>query len=299
MRKMITIVWKQIVQSLETNLSLLTKVSTPQNRCCFFLTIHSYLISEHWSRYLEVTGTFNGFLRKTLTRLIVKKASFVTTVTKNLADAMKKHGLVNDNYVVLDNVVDRVFYQTAKINTKHKATFINVTCFTDRAKNISGLLRVIKSMTTKRNDFTFILVGEGEDLDKMKDYARKLEISKKQLVFKGLLEGEELVSEMANTDLLVMFSNYENLPVVINESFVLGIPVVSTNVGGIHEILNKSNGVLIDRKDESALEKTLVNYLDGKLKFDKKAIREEFRIKFSPEKIGIELFELYQKALRK
>jgi len=258
-----------------------------------------YLISEHWSRYLDTTGTFNGLLRKTLTRWIVKKASFVTTVTKNLAIAMKNHGLVNDNYVVLDNVVDSVFYQTEELSIEHKdkVTFINVTCFTDRAKNISGLLRVIKSMIDKRNNFTFILVGEGEDFEKMKAYASELGINNNHLVFKGLLEGKTLVSEMANANLIVMFSNYENLPVVINESFVLGIPVVSTNVGGISEILNDSNGVLIKRKDERALEETLLNYLDGKLRFEKEAIRKEFSRRFSPEKIGLEIFELYQKAL--
>lgn len=258
-----------------------------------------YLISEHWSRYLPATGDFKGIFRRLITKLVVKKASFVTTVTENLANAMKSHGLVNDNYVVLDNVVDHAFYQSESIKIKKKdiPTFINVSCFTERAKNLSGLLRVIKAISDQKKDFVFNLVGEGEDLENIKAYASELGINRNNLVFKGLLEGEALVNEMANANLMVVFSNYENLPVVINESFVLGVPVISTNVGGIKEILNSSNGVLIDRKDEKALEKLLINYLEGNLKFKTDSIRKEFRFRFSPEKIGSDIFEFYQRSL--
>ena len=99
---------------------------------------------------------------------------------------------------------------------------------------------------------------------------------------------------MANANLMVVFSNYENLPVVINESFVLGVPVVSTRVGGIPEIINNTNGVLIDRGDENELEETLNNYLDNKLNFDKSVIANFARNQFSSETIGSEIFNLYK-----
>ena len=258
-----------------------------------------FLVSEHWSRYLDATADFKGVLRKKLTQIIVKHASFVTTVTDNLARAMKSHGLNNNNYFVLDNVVDNVFYKTKVSISKNqnKTSFVNVTCFTDKAKNISGLLRVIKSLSEIRSDFEFILIGEGEDLQEMQDYANKLGLNDDSVQFRGLMEGEALAQEMANADLLVMFSNYENLPVVINECFVMGVPTVSTDVGGIKEILDNSNGVLIDARDESELIKTLNNYLDKKLVFDTDSIKAEFTERFSPKTIGFELFKLYEKAL--
>jgi len=258
-----------------------------------------YLISEHWSRYLPLTGDFKGGLRKWFTRLVVKHASVVTTVTQNLANAMQSHGLKNPYYRVLANVVtDEFLTYPAKVRKEEeKATFVHVSCFEDKSKNISGLLRVIKSLAGKRNDFMFQLIGEGMDFDRLKNYARDLGLKENTVHFTGLLEGKELVREMAAAELMVVFSNYENFPVVINESFVLGVPVVATRVGGIPEFVNDENGRLLKPGDENALEKYLTDYLDGKLIFDREKIKKQAQKDFSPEKIGEELCELYENVM--
>lgn len=258
-----------------------------------------YLISEHWSRYLDLTGEFKGTLRKWITKLVVKNAAIVTTVTQNLANSMKKHGLNNNNYYVLANVVNDAFFNNSISDTEaiQKTVFINVTCFEDKSKNISGLLRVIKSMSKKRNDFIFKLVGDGMDFTELYNSAHGQDLVNNYVIFTGLLEGRELVNEMAKADLMVVFSNYENLPVVINESFVLGVPVVSTSVGGIPEIINKTNGVLINRGDEKELERILNDYLDHKLDFNKDVIMDFARNQFSSKTIGRELFELYNSVI--
>ena len=255
-----------------------------------------FVISEHWSRYLSLTNDFKGGLRKWVTRLVVKNASVVTTVTKNLARAMQDHGLKNKNYRVLANVVTDNFlkYPLKEKRKRGKITFIHVSCFEDKSKNITGLLRVIKSLSLERDNFKFKLVGEGMDFDSIKQYAREIGLGTIVLEFTGLLEGGELVKEMASADLMVVFSNYENFPVVINESFSLGIPVIATRVGGIPEYVNNTNGRLLKAGDEKTLEKLLVNYLDGKLKFNNQKIKQESRDVFSPETIGRELCDIYR-----
>jgi glycosyltransferase involved in cell wall biosynthesis len=258
-----------------------------------------YVISEHWSRYLALTGDFNGFFRKWVTRIVVKNASVVTTVTQNLANAMQSHGLKNDNYRVLANVVtdDFLKFPIKKKQKRGNATFIHVSCFEDKSKNISGLLRVIKSLSDKRFDFKFKLVGEGMDFEVLKEYAREIGLGTRSVEFTGLLEGKELVKEMDSADMMVVFSNYENFPVVINESFVLGIPVISTNVGGIPEYVNDSNGRLINAGDEEALEAFLNDYLDRKHKFNTREIQAKSREAFSPVTIGMELCAIYDSLM--
>ncbi|MEJ2595844.1 MAG: glycosyltransferase, partial [bacterium] len=190
-----------------------------------------YVISEHWSRYLSLTGDFKGFFRKWMTRMVVRNASVVTTVTRNLAEAMRQHGLENKNYIVLPNV-------------------------------------------------------EGMDFEAMTAYADQLGIDRSILNFTGLLEGRDLVNEMVDADLLVVFSNYENLPVVINEGFVLGVPVVATKVGGIPEIVNDNNGIMLSAGDEKDLENRLNQFLDGKFTFDNERISIDHQKMFSPDTLG-------------
>lgn len=259
----------------------------------------NYIISEHWSRYLPATENFNGIIRKMLSRIVTNNASAVTTVTENLANAMKNHKLDNKNYIVLANVLSPVFlnYNVESTDNKGVANIVHVSCFEDKSKNVSGILRVIKNITKERNDVHFTLVGDGMDFVNMKDYASKLEIDSDKLKFTGLLEGEALVNEMSNSSALLIFSNYENFPVVINESMSLGVPVISTNVGGISEYLNTSNGILITAGDEYELKKELNLFLDGKYVFDSEKIKQKAIHDFSMKNVGNQLNKIYLEAL--
>ncbi len=260
----------------------------------------NYIISEHWSRYLAATENFNGILRKMLSRIVIKNASAVTTVTKNLAKAMKNHNLDNNNYIVLANVLSPDFlnYQEISSDKKQKRNILHVSCFEDKSKNVSGILRVIKRITGERNDVHFTLVGDGMDFLQMKEYAGNLEINPNNITFTGLLEGKELVKEMGNSSALLIFSNYENFPVVINESMSLGIPVISTNVGGISEYLNTSNGILINAGDEDELKKELNLFLDGKYVFDSEKIKQKAIHDFSMKNVGSQLNKIYFDAVQ-
>ncbi|VAW28887.1 hypothetical protein MNBD_BACTEROID07-2101 [hydrothermal vent metagenome] len=270
----------------------------------FYKWLHGtpFVITEHWTRYLDSRKEFRGFLRKLLTRMVVRQAAVVTTVSDNLTRAMTNHRLQNSNYRVIYNVVDTAFFEAAKKTALRSETgrkeLVHVSCFTDVHKNISGLLRVVKKLSEKRDDFHLTLVGEGEDLEKMKNYARTLEIPENTLVFTGLLEGKILAETMAKADALVIFSNYENMPVVINESFALGVPVFSTDVGGIAEMVNDSNGRLVPKGDENALLVVLNDFLDGKISFQKEQIQAFAEKHFSMEAVGRVLLEIYNEAAK-
>ena len=271
----------------------------------FYKWMHGtpYVITEHWTRYLDLRKEFKGFFRQQLTRLVVRQAAVVTTVSNNLTREMTNHGLQSSNYRVIHNVVDTTFFEAAKKTTlrsePQRKELVHVSCFTDVHKNISGLLRVVKKLSEKRTDFHLTLVGEGEDLEKMKNYARTLAIPEKVLTFTGLLEGKILAETMAKADALVIFSNYENMPVVINESFVLGIPVFSTDVGGISEMVNNSNGRLVPKGDETALFDVLDDFIVGKISFQKEQIQAYSGKHFSPDAVGKMLLNIYEEALRK
>jgi len=77
----------------------------------FYKWLHGtpYVITEHWTRYLNSRNEFNGFFKKQLTRMVVRQAAVVTTVSNDLTRAMKDHKLLHHDYRVIHNVVDTVF----------------------------------------------------------------------------------------------------------------------------------------------------------------------------------------------
>jgi glycosyltransferase involved in cell wall biosynthesis len=256
-----------------------------------------YVITEHWTRYLPHMDNFRGFWRKKMTRLVVRKASAVLPVTDNLRKAMELHGLKNSNYRVIPNVVDMDMFDIAETNSAGKKNFIHVSCFEDKQKNISGILRVLKRLSEKRNDWSCQMIGEGIHMEKLVDYARQLGIEESFVSFSGLKENKGLAALMADARFQVLFSRFENLPVVILESYACGVPVLSTDVGGIKEHLNDDLGILIKSEDEDQLFEKLNEMLDHYARYDKERIRKYAMEHFSRKVIGRQLAEVYNEIV--
>ena len=249
-----------------------------------------YIITEHWSRYLP-GNDFSGFLRKTACKLVVRNAKTVTTVTENLATAMNNHGLKNDNYVVLPNVVNLDMFHISEKNN-NPCKIIHISCFEDKSKNISGLLESLKIIDDKGIDFQCTLIGEGMDLDLMKEKAKELQLINK-VSFTGLLQGQALADELSSGDFLVLSSNYENMPVVILEALASGLPVVSTNVGGIKEMIDDTKGILVEPRNKEALAEAMIKMIETHKNYDANYLRNSVIEKYGYESVGRFLDSIY------
>ena len=257
-----------------------------------------YVITEHWTRYLPHMDNFKGLWRKTVSRMVVRNAAAVLPVTDNLRKAMESHGLKNRNYQIIPNVVDMNMFEIRHTENKgEKKKFIHVSCFEDRQKNISGILRVLKKISEERSDWTCQMVGDGIHYNKLVDYAKGLNLGDDFVKFYGLKENEELARLMAEAGFQVMFSRFENLPVVILESYACGVPVLSTDVGGIREHLNDDLGILIQSEDEAQLYEKINFLLDHYKEYDKENIRDYAQDHFSKEVIGARLAEVYKSVI--
>jgi glycosyltransferase involved in cell wall biosynthesis len=208
-------------------------------------------------------------------------------------------GLKNDNYVIIPNVVDMEMFHPADERQKgDKKRLIHVSCFEDKQKNITGILRVIKNLSEKRKDFICDMVGDGIHYKQLIRQAEQLQIKDNYVRFYGLKENEELAEFMRNADLMIMFSNYENLPVVILESYACGVPVISTDVGGIREHLNNSLGRLVNPGDEKAFLESIDHALDNLEEYDRSVLRVYAEKHFSNEVIGKQLYGVYRKTVK-
>ena len=253
-----------------------------------------YMITEHWSRYLP-GNDFSGIIRKMATKIVVRNAAMVTTVTENLAQAMQAHGLSNDRYVTLPNVVNFELFQP-KPHHNDIPKIAHVSCFEDKSKNISGLLDALKILKDKGIPYQAVLIGEGMDLEAMKLKANTLELND-CVLFTGLLQGQTLADTLASCDFLVLSSNYENMPVVILEALGCGLPVVSTRVGGIAEIVNESNGILVPPADTLALANAMEQCCHTYNNYDPENLRAQVMEQYDTKQVGKLLDEWYREII--
>lgn len=91
--------------------------------------------------------------------------------------------------------------------------------------------------------------GDGLAMNSLKDYINKNDKPNISITLHGHLTQKQMMEVYQNNyyDWFINVSEYEGLPVSIMEGFSYGIPAIATNVGGTSEIVNKKNGVLIQK----------------------------------------------------
>jgi glycosyltransferase involved in cell wall biosynthesis len=99
-------------------------------------------------------------------------------------------------------------------------------------------------------------------------------------------------------ELFILTSNYEGLPVSIIESLVFGKPVIASNVGGISEILDGTNGFALKNDPELFVEKILF-YMQDKDAYDLacKTARKTYEDKFTVKQMYEKYLSLYQNII--
>ena len=190
-----------------------------------------------------------GRLKKKIVN-IANHASLIMPVSLDLQHCMEGHG-VHNRFKVIYNLVNTDVFTLSKAVERPKKHILHISTLRDEAKNFSGILRVVEQLRQQRNDFELHVIHDYE-APEFKAFVKEHHLED-DVVFHGKKTSAEVAQAFADSDFFVLFSNFENLPCVIVEAFASGVPVLSTAVGGIAEILSPERGILIPSGDEEAL----------------------------------------------
>ena len=252
----------------------------------------SYLLTEHWAGY--TTDNPWGLhtqsrLRRYLYRKVFASAKSLLAVSADLIRQVDRW-LPGMRAVVASNVVDTslFYYQPSTQTAVKKGLHVSTMGY---QKNIDGILRVLDRLLATRDDVQLTLVGP---------YSAG---TKKELAERGLLDtkvfltGSLSYAEVAvltrQSDFLFLFSRYENQPCVVLEALCCGLPVIATAVGGIPEVIDDDNGILVASEKEDQLLQAFHTMIEGYAKYQRHAIAATAAEKFSYAAIGRRVMDIY------
>jgi len=170
--------------------------------------------------------------------------------------------------------------------------FINkgkVVCWAARVSSEKQPFEFIE-LAKKMPEFNFLLIGGGDLLEGVK----RASIGLDNLYITGTLSNTLTKKLISTSDVLVLTSQFEGIPMVILEAMSLGKPVVSTNVGAINEIIDDGiDGFLCDSKRIHDDMPNLINRAyNERREIGEKAILK-IRSKFSKNKMQSEYLNLF------
>lgn len=96
---------------------------------------------------------------------------------------------------------------------------------------------IIRAIALTQNGECLTIVGDGEERDHLQELAEQLKVADR-VHFTYAVLPEQVSTYMDQSDLLIMNSDFEGVPMTILEAFSHGLPVVTTAVGGIGETVH-------------------------------------------------------------
>lgn len=221
--------------------------------------------------------------RKILKFLFKHKYAIPVGISNIIAKETNELYKITDTPTIYNPVDVKKFASPAK--KEHSTfTFITVGRMSEQ-KNQKLLLETFASVRKERPNTKLIFAGDGVLKDDLLVLANKLELD--NVEFLGNVTNIE--NYYAESDVFVLSSIYEGLPMTILEAMAAGLAIVSTDVGGVKDIVT-NNGLLVPSQNLEALKEAMISLIDNRQqllelsknsynnaqKFDIKEIAEQY-----------------------
>lgn len=250
-----------------------------------------YVITEHWGIYNNVVeNRFSNqpFWMRYLLIKLFNASVLLVSVSEFLAKNLNQYGIFK-KFVVIPNVVDTtLFYYKAEVRPRF--TFVHISNMV-LLKNVYGLLDAFALFHQQYKSSQLVLIGNKDD--HFINYANSLKIERESCLFLGEIPYTTVAAEMQSAHCLILNSDMENSPCVIGEALCCGLPVIATNVGGIPELTNDENSILIPPRDTQALIAAMSKVYDNYKKINRNAIADAASKKHNYGAVAAQLTELY------
>lgn len=244
------------------------------------------VLTEHWSG-LNTDSIDKNLLSE---RKIYLLSDAVIVVSHALQNALKKYYGVDSN--VIYNMVDDLFFDNkCRVKQDGIFTFISVGRFVP-VKCFDSLIKAV-SLMKQNMKFRLVLVGDGLERGKLMKMVEELKLQEK-VQFTGLKSPDEVSSLLCDSDCFVLSSHRETFGIVLIEAMAKGLPVISTRCGGPEDIVNESNGLLVEPDNSEELAKAMDYMVEHAQDYDGDKIRQYCIDNFSQEKIGKKIIQVYE-----
>jgi glycosyltransferase involved in cell wall biosynthesis len=197
--------------------------------------------------------------------------------------------------------VDESFFATG-IPQRPSDRFSLLFCgYLGGARQVKGLDVLLEALPTilGTHDVSLQIIGTGERTEQYKAMCRELAIEER-VSFLGFIEHSRLPPHFSSADLFVLPSRSESFGLVLAEAMACGLPVVSTRVGGIPEVVEEgATGLLVPPNDPPALAEAIIELLDDPERMRDMGVRGRERVRehFTWDKVAERVLGFYREIL--
>ncbi|NVO09759.1 MAG: glycosyltransferase family 4 protein [Bacteroidales bacterium] len=271
-------------------------------------------IAKILSRLIEVTYSFTVhaqdiYLNQTNIEQEVAGASFVVTCTeynRTFLNKLTKGQYAAKLHTIYHGIDVSKWKQTESPNSGDKNDNIKIVSVA-RLVEKKGLIYLLKAIRILKGNGTKIhctIIGNGPLQKQLKRFIIKNNLTH-CVRLKDLISQEEVKQQVADSDIFVLpcivvkNGDRDGLPNVLLEAMAMGIPVISTNISAIPELIkDEETGLLVSEKNETAIADAILRLNNDNQLYNRIAengerkVKDSFDIEISTNKL-VAIFEKY------
>jgi glycosyltransferase involved in cell wall biosynthesis len=185
------------------------------------------------------------YVKEKLERYYLRKIRNLIAITSQIVQVMRAEGNHDVRVFNINNAIDKEFFEVAvrraeKTQSNTDVNILFVAAITPR-KGLHVLIEAFKRLAPIQPNIKLTVVGiwdwAREYVEEQSMACQDLQ-SQGRVVFTGGVGRERLMQQFEDADLFVLPSFSESAPMVISQAMCVGLPIVTTNVGGIPEMLD-------------------------------------------------------------
>lgn len=159
--------------------------------------------------------------------------------------------IVINNYIDTNKIIEKSKLENIKLSNK-KINLISVGRL-HKDKGYDCLIKIIYKLKEENNfkDCHLTLVGGGDEFDNLNNLVNDLNLTE-EISLIGNKDNPYIYLKKA--DLFILSSKHESFGNVVIEALVLNVPVISTEVANIKNMLDKEYGVIVKNNEDSLYE---------------------------------------------
>ena len=271
-------------------------IDTYSTYAYYFALIISILSKLHRKPYiLNLSGgNLENRLIKSYSFSIILKHSYLNiSPSRFIYEQLQKQ---NIHSIYVPNYIDLEFYPYLK-RSAYGPKLLWVRSL-HKIYNPEMAIETLKLLQKIYPDCQLCMVGPDKDNIslRIKMLAEEYKLLQ-NLTLTGRISKSQIVEVSKNHDIFINTTDFDNLPITVLEAMALGLPIVSTNAGGLPHLLEESDSILVDRNDPDAMAESIIKIiqtpnLGHKLSYNARRKVEE---KYSKKIINQKWSDIFQK----
>lgn len=240
---------------------------------CYVFSHGTYLDMWKRVRFFKkapiVRKLFQGFLMH-----VIRRSTAVFVLEKETLEAYSRY---NPHVIQVGNSIVCQPYRERRLHAD-AVRFL----YAGRLSAVKNVGPIIEAVRDYHRDCSLNILGDGEERESLERLAAGCD----RIHFLGAVRPDEVQQAMCESDVLVMNSTFEGIPMTILEALGCGLPVITTDVGGIREVLTYGlDSEVTDGKPEqihAAMDRICAEYerycreaYQKSLQFDYKAVNQK------------------------